>query len=282
MAVRVEAREATGVAKEGAREATREEARGEARGVAREEAKEPGGPQRRMGAIGIKLGMLSYYDEWGRRVPGTALFLHDCTVLRSFPLGVHTVIQEAGIGERSALGMHPWERNTYRALRVPPKRHVLGFYVSPEALLRPGTRIGAAHFVAGQRVDLQATSIGKGFQGAMKRWGFHGMPASHGCSLSHRALGATGGRTNASRVFPGKKMAGRMGGRRASMNSVLVLRVDPPNNTIIVAGSVPGHKGAHVRIQDSPNQVLPLTAAPGCALCTDAPTAPGDSLRVKL
>lgn len=207
--------------------------------------------KKRMGAIGIKLGMVSYYDSWGKRIAATALHLDDCTVLRSFPVGHWTTIQEAGLGQKSRNGMNPAQLKMFEDLGVQPKRHVMGFSVSSEALMPPGTKIGASHFLAGQYVNLKATSIGKGFQGAMKRWGFHGMPASHGCSLSHRALGATGGRNNASKVFPGKKMAGRMGGKSATMNSVLVLRVDPELNTIIVAGSVPGHKGCAVRISDS-------------------------------
>ncbi len=94
-------------------------------------------------------------------------------------------------------------------------------------------------------------SIGKGFQGAMKRWGFHGQPASHGVSLSHRSIGATGGRSDPGRVFRGKKMAGRMGGERVTVRKLKVMRVDTALNCLWLKGAVPGRDNSVIRILDS-------------------------------
>ena len=108
-------------------------------------------------------------------------------------------------------------------------------------------------------------SIGKGFQGAMKRWGFHGQPASHGTSLSHRSIGATGGRSDPGRDFKGKKMAGRMGGDRVTVKKLRILKIDTALNCLWVKGAVPGHDNSIIRVIDSKcpeNRELFAKAAP--------------------
>ena len=99
---------------------------------------------------------------------------------------------------------------------------------SQEAALPVGAEVNAAHFVAGQFVDVSGTTIGKGFQGVMKRWGFAGGSASHGNSKAHRLAGSTGGCQDPGKVFKGKKMAGRMGGKRRTVLSAWVYKVRPP------------------------------------------------------
>lgn len=120
--------------------------------------------------------------------------MSNCQVLGSFPLGT-SIVQEVGLGEKSIQQCHHAQLNYYASLKLAPKLHKLGFPVTADAMLPPGTPLRAAHFVPGQLVDVRAQSIGKGFQGAMKKWGFKGMPASHGQSLTHRAIGATGSRS---------------------------------------------------------------------------------------
>ena len=93
-----------------------------------------------------------------------------------------------------------------------------------EIMKNIGTELNAAHFVPGQFVDCQGTTLGKGFQGAMKRWGFRGLKATHGTSVSHRSIGSTGNRHDPGKVFKGKKMAGRMGGKVRTVQS---MRVSP-------------------------------------------------------
>jgi large subunit ribosomal protein L3 len=97
--------------------------------------------------------------------------------------------------------------------------------VTPDAALPPGTPITAAHFVAGQYVDVTGVTKGKGFAGVMKRWGFAGQGASHGNTKSHRRPGSIGGRTDPGKVWKGKKMAGRMGGERKTVKNVWVYKV---------------------------------------------------------
>ena len=125
------------------------------------------------------------------------------------------------------------------------------FRVSEEALLEPGAELSAAHFVAGQFVDVAGISTGKGFAGAMKRHGFAGLRATHGVSVSHRSHGSTGQRQDPGKVFKGKKMAGHMGATRVTTQNLEIVAIDPEDNLILVKGAVPGHKGAWLEIRDA-------------------------------
>lgn len=205
---------------------------------------------RRCGALALKLGMMSFWDRWGVRHPVTVLHLADCVALKSHPLDRAT-IQEVGIGTKSLKKIHCAQLSYFAGCQVSPKRCIAGFNVDKRAVLPVGTPIKAAHFVAGQRIDAQARTIGKGFQGGMKRWGFSGMPASHGVSLSHRSIGATGQREDPSGVMKGKKMPGRMGGTNATAACLQVMKVDNSANCLLVRGSVPGPDGGIVRVWDS-------------------------------
>ena len=203
---------------------------------------------RRCGALAIKLGMMSWWDSWGQRHPVTVLHLADCVALRHHPLNRAT-IQEVGIGKKSPKKLRVHLLKYFLACNVAPRRSIVGFNVDQSATLPMGLPITAAHFLAGQCVSVQAKSIGKGFQGAMKRWGFKGMPASHGCSLSHRALGATGSREDPSGVIKGKKMAGRMGGKNATMHHLKVSNLHTPtiNHTSFVGGQGGQCSQLHIR-----------------------------------
>lgn len=162
-----------------------------------------------------------------------------------------SIVQEVGIGEKSVRQCHHAQLNYFASLKVSPKQVTAGFSVSQDGLVPSGTFLRSAHFLPGQLVDVKARSIGKGFQGAMKKWGFAGMPASHGQSLTHRAIGATGARSDPGRVFKGKKMAGRMGGTCVTVSRLRILKIDHGLNCIMVRGAVPGHDGTVVRIADS-------------------------------
>lgn len=139
----------------------------------------------------------------------------------------------------------------FEKANVTPSRKLMEFRVSPDCLLDTGTKISALHFVPGQLLDVCGTSRGKGFAGVMKRWGFGGGSASHGNSLSHRAPGSTGCRQDPGRVFKGKKMAGRMGGKRVTKQNLMLLKIDPERDLLYVKGAVPGCAGSFVRVQDS-------------------------------
>lgn len=131
-------------------------------------------------------------------------------------------------------------------------RHLVEFRCSPDYLPDIGTQLLARHFVPGQYVDIRGKSTGKGFAGGMKRWGFKGMPASHGVSKTHRQIGATGsGSTYPGRVWKGKKMPGKMGNKTIFVRNLKVYQVDPLKNLIYVKGAVPGTEGKMVQIMDS-------------------------------
>ncbi|MBT5030730.1 MAG: 50S ribosomal protein L3, partial [Proteobacteria bacterium] len=117
--------------------------------------------------------------------------------------------------------------------------------------LKVGGTLGVSLFETGQKVDVQGTTIGKGFAGAMKRWGFKGLRATHGVSISHRSLGSTGQCQDPGRVFKNKKMAGHMGAAARTQQGLEVVRVDAERNLILVKGSVPGAKGTRVVIKPS-------------------------------
>ncbi len=233
---------------------------------------------RRAGALGTKLGSLTHVDAWGRTCDATAIHVPDCYVIRAFENGPRTVILEAGASLKPNSQSGSAERPASIRARL---RYLRGFSIGPGALLPPGTRVRATHFVPGQYVDVQAEqTMGKGFQGAMVRWGFKGMPASHGCSVTHRSIGSTGARSTPGRVFKGKRMAGRMGGERATRGAARVLRLDTANDVLVVEGSIPGPPGARVRIIDALFRNLKRSIA--VPYPTDAHSAATVGLRIPL
>jgi len=136
---------------------------------------------------------------------------------------------------------------------VSPKRHVAEFRVKDErGLLGVGSMIGPEWFLEGQFVDARANCRGMGFAGGMKKWGWKGQPASHGNSLAHRIMGSSGGsQGSGSRVLPGKKMPGRMGGQQVTVQNVKVLKVDPEMGIVVLNGCIAGPDGCVVKIQDA-------------------------------
>jgi large subunit ribosomal protein L3 len=215
---------------------------------------------KRCGALGIKVGMMPVWDEWGERHACTVLYLDNNVVIRTFreEEDGYTAVQ-MGAGERKKKNvtkplMGHFEK--YGVDEMPPYI-VREFRVShTEYLPEPGTKIHARHFVPGQNVDVSAISKGKGFQGAMKLWNFGGMPASHGTSLSHRALGSVGQCQDPGRVFKGKKMAGRMGSERVTTQNLRIVKVDRGRNLLYIKGPVPGQKGGFVEIRDAVKRPL--------------------------
>jgi len=143
-----------------------------------------------------------------------------------------------------------------------------------DGLLPVGTTISAEHFVAGQKVDITGHTQGKGFQGGMKRWGFGGLRASHGVSLSHRSLGSTGNRQDPGKVFKNKKMAGHMGDKQRTQQNLEVVRTDAERGLIFVRGSVPGAKNTWLLVRDAVKLPVPEGAPFPGAIYEKKSTAP--------
>jgi large subunit ribosomal protein L3 len=196
--------------------------------------------------------MMPVWDKWGATRACTVLEVQDCQVIMQKTEAEHgyTALQ-VGAGWPKAKNVSKAMTMHFRRQGVPLKRHVKEFRVTEEGLLEPGTYLTARHFVPGQHVDVAGTSIGKGTQGVMKRHNFAGQPASHGASLSHRSGGSIGQCQDPGKVFKGKKMAGRMGNERVTVQNLQVMQIDAARNLIYVAGHVPGSKGGLVEIRDA-------------------------------
>lgn len=216
----------------------------------------------RSGVIAQKVGMTRVFTEAGEHIPVTVLKLGNCQVLghRTVEKNGYVALQ-VGSGSRKTVYMPKAERGQFAAAKVEPKRKVVEFRVSEDALMPVGAEILADHFVVGQFVDVTGTSIGKGFAGGMKRWNFGGLRATHGVSVSHRSIGSTGGRQDPGKTFKNKKMPGHMGDRRITTQNVKVVRTDVERGLIMIQGSVPGAKGAWIMIKDAVKKPAPANVA---------------------
>ena len=208
---------------------------------------------RRTGALALKVGMLSIFDKWGERHAVTALQLDNCQVVQVKTKDTEGYFAlQLGVGEAKQGKTKVSLQGHYdRAGVDKPNRRLMEFRVTEDSLLEVGSKVSAMHFVPGQLVDVAGTTRGKGFAGVMKRWGFGGGRATHGNSVSHRSHGSTGQRQDPGRVFKGKKMAGRMGGVRATAQNLKVMKIDPARDVLYIKGAVPGANGSFVRIVDA-------------------------------
>ena len=202
---------------------------------------------KRSGLIGQKLGMTRVFLDDGSHVPVTVLHIDDCQVVdqRTQERDGYTAVQ-LGVGKAKVKRVGKAMRGHYAKAEVEPKKRLAEFRVSEDALIEIGAQLSPAHFVKGSYVDVAGTSIGKGFAGAMKRWGFSGLRASHGVSISHRSHGSTGQCQDPGKVFKGKKMAGHMGAKRVTAQSLEVADTDSEQGLILVRGAVPGSDGGFV------------------------------------
>jgi large subunit ribosomal protein L3 len=206
----------------------------------------------RTGVIAKKMGMTRLFQADGRHVPVTVLQLEDVQVVgrREADRDGYTAVQ-LGAGKAKAKNVAKPQRGAFGKANVEPKARVVEFRVAEDALLDVGATITADHFVAGQFVDISGVTQGKGFAGAMKRWNFGGLRATHGVSVSHRSHGSTGNRQDPGRVFKNKKMAGHMGARNRTQQNLEIVRTDAARGLLFVKGSVPGSKGGWLSVTDA-------------------------------
>ncbi|WP_420347522.1 50S ribosomal protein L3 [Pelagibius sp.] len=212
----------------------------------------------RTGLIAQKMGMTRVFTPEGENVPVTVLQMNNCQVVavRTSEKDGYDAVQ-LGVDKAKPNRVSKPMRGHFAKAKVEPKRRLAEFRVSNDALLEVGQELSAAHFVAGQHVDVTGSSIGKGFAGAMKRHNFAGLRASHGVSISHRAHGSTGNSQDPGKVFKGKKMAGHMGDRRVTTQNLEVVSVDEDRGLILVKGAVPGAEGGWVLIRDAVKRSVP-------------------------
>ena len=207
-----------------------------------------------LGLVGRKIGMTRLFAEDGSAVPVTVLEVsgNRVTQLKDPGKDGYRAVQVT-VGSRrpsrvsKAMAGHFAKANTEAGRRLWEFR--LGQTEAEE--LAPGAELKVDMFNAGQKVDVQGTTSGKGFAGVIKRHGFGGGRASHGNSLNHRTGGSIGQCQDPGRVFPGKKMAGHMGNAKRTQQGLEVVRVDAERNLLLVKGAVPGPKGGDVVIRPS-------------------------------
>jgi large subunit ribosomal protein L3 len=211
----------------------------------------------RTGVIAKKMGMMRLFNEDGRHVPVTVLALEGCQVVgaRNEEKDGYFAVR-LGAGARKAKNVNKPQRGEFAKAQVEPKARVAEFRVeNADGLLPVGASLSADHFVDGQLVDITGHTQGKGFAGAMKRWGFGGMRASHGVSITHRAHGSTGNRQDPGKVFKNKKMAGQR-----TQQNLEVVRTDVARGLIFVKGSVPGAKNGWLLVRDAVKVPTPEAA----------------------
>ena len=212
----------------------------------------------RTGLIARKLGMTRIFAEDGRHIPVTVLKVENCQVVaqRTVEKNGYNAMQ-LGAGAPKVKNMTKAMRGHFAKAKVEPKTRLREFRIDADQLQEVGAEITVDHFIPGQFVDVTGTTIGKGFAGAMKRYGFSGLRASHGVSVNHRSLGSTGQCQYPGKVFKGKKMAGHMGDRRVTTQNLEVVATDGARGLVMIKGAVPGSKGNYVELRDALKKPLP-------------------------
>jgi large subunit ribosomal protein L3 len=229
----------------------------------------------RTGVIAKKLGMTRFFDEDGAHVPVTVLSLDGCqvTAQRTKDKDGYVALQ-LGAGAKKAKNTSQAMRGHFAKALVEPKRILAEFRVDEAGLIEVGAEFTADHFVPGQKVDIQGVTVGKGFAGAIKRWHFGGLRATHGVSVSHRSHGSTGQRQDPGKVFKNKKMAGHLGQDNITTQNITVWRVDVERGLILVKGAVPGAQGSYVKVRDAIKRPPANAPTPGAIRKAHAEAAP--------
>jgi large subunit ribosomal protein L3 len=225
----------------------------------------------RTGVIAKKVGMTRIFNEDGRHVPVTVLSLENNQVVaqRTEERDGYVALQ-LGAGVAKAKNVAKPQRGHFAKAQVEPKARLVEFRVAEDALIAVGSEISAAHFVAGQMVDVAGHTQGKGFAGVMKRWNFGGLRATHGVSVSHRSHGSTGQRQDPGKVFKNKKMAGHMGDRERTQQNLEVVLTDEARGLLFIKGSVPGAKGGWLTVTDAVKVDRPAGVPYPAAIKSDA------------
>lgn len=201
-----------------------------------------------VGILGEKLGMTQVFDKDGNAVPITVVRAGPCRVtqIKTKEKEGYQAIQVGFKPTRAKLLTKP-ELGHLQKSECPPVKHLHEYHVPDPTSFQLGQELTVAQFAAGQLVDVSGTSIGKGFAGTVKRHHFGRGPMAHG-SKNHRPPGSIGAGTTPGRVYPGKRMAGRMGGKHCTVRKLTIFDVDTENHLLLIKGAVPGKPGALVNV----------------------------------
>ena len=201
--------------------------------------------------IGRKVGMTQIFDEEGKVIPVTAIEVGPCTVtqIKTVEQDGYTAVQ-LGFGEVKERKLNKPELGHLSKNKLAPKKYLREFRLDSVEGMKVGDELKADVFAVGDKVDVQGTSKGKGFQGVIKRHGQSRGPMGHG-SMYHRRPGSMGPTSTPGRVFPGKNLPGHMGVETVTIQNLEVVKVDLDKNVILVKGSVPGTKGAILKVKSS-------------------------------
>ena len=203
------------------------------------------------GIIGRKVGMTQIFDEKGNVIPVTVIEAGPCVVaqVKTTQTDGYNAIQ-LGFGEIKDKHINKPEAGHFAKAKLANKKHLREFRLEDISSYKVGDEVKADVFVAGEKIDVQGISKGKGFQGVIKRHGQHRGPMGHG-SMYHRRPGSMGPTSTPGRVFKGKKLPGHMGRVTVTIQNLDVVKVDLDKNAILVKGSVPGAKGAILKLKTS-------------------------------
>ena len=203
------------------------------------------------GIIGRKVGMTQIFDEKGNVIPVTVIEAGPCVVaqVKTVETDGYSAVQ-LGFGDVKEKKMNKPEKGHFAKANVANKKHLREFKLDDAQNLKVGDEIKADVLLAGDKIDVQGITKGKGFQGVIKRHGQSRGPMGHG-SMYHRRPGSMGSTSTPGRVFKGKKLPGHMGVATVTIQNLDVVRVDMDKNVILVKGSVPGNKGAILKIKSA-------------------------------
>ena len=205
----------------------------------------------REGLLAEKVGMSRFYDKDKINHPVTVLQVRECQVvsLKSFEKDGYNAVTLSHGNYIKSVGK-PF-KEFLKKNKLKAFSHSREFKLKEPSSFKIGDKVNVSNFMVGQFVDVTSNSIGKGFAGGMKRHNFAGNRATHGVSISHRSHGSTGQCQDPGKVFKGKKMAGRLGNKKVTIQNLKILNIDTVNNLIILKGAVPGHKGSIIKIVDA-------------------------------
>ncbi|OLP16271.1 50S ribosomal protein L3 [Leptolyngbya sp. 'hensonii'] len=201
-----------------------------------------------LGILGTKLGMTQLFDQAGKAIPVTVIQAGPCTVtqIKTSQTDGYSAVQ-VGYGEVTEKALNKPKLGHLAKSGASPIRHLHEYRLDDVGSFELGQQIKVDTFAQGQTVDVVGTSIGRGFAGYQRRHNFGRGPMAHG-SKNHRLPGSTGAGTTPGRVYPGKRMAGRLGGSQVTVRKLTIVRVDPERNLLLIKGAIPGKPGALVNV----------------------------------